>query len=270
METNENKNQSTVELYTPVINQSLLKFNNLNELKEYAAIMCVSGRCGAKTPEEAIAIYTQANELGIGFASASNHMHIIKGKGGIDYHVMTALLLKAGVEYEIIHNYTPLYKYIDGSGTIFTSDTLPTNYAICSSKLKDQTTEAINNGKHPIYLAVDSKGNAIPDDYVSQVKFTRERLRPFSKTIYSQIIYGTYKWTDILKTGLITKDDGSPDYKSAWYTRPKVMLLKQAFVLGARLIGDDLFMGMLETGELCDVTGTPYSTDDNGNVTILK
>jgi hypothetical protein len=72
---------------------------------------------GITTAAQVLLLYVKAQELGVGFGNAIDHMHIINGKTGIDIHIAKAILLKAGKEirWEKTMDYLPHYKYSDGS-----------------------------------------------------------------------------------------------------------------------------------------------------------
>ena len=69
-----------------------------------------SEKGGIKSVNDGLAILMRAQDLGLPFSSCIEHIHVINGKTGLDIHIIKALLSKAGVTWECIDDYTPLYE----------------------------------------------------------------------------------------------------------------------------------------------------------------
>jgi len=82
----------------------------ITELVEASAVT------GIKNKGEFLMFVQRAKELNLGFANAAAHFHIVNGKLGIDIHIIKAILSRpsAGVEWEQIDNFRPMYEYTDG------------------------------------------------------------------------------------------------------------------------------------------------------------
>jgi hypothetical protein len=269
----ENKSENNqVAITTPKYLQSLVQFRNLNDANEFFKILAQSERFTTTNPADIIAMYVQAQELGIGFASASNHMHIVNGKAGIDIQIVKALISKpgTGITWEHTEDYIPIYKYTDKTTEYF-SDNIPTHCMICYNA--DDIKKAKDDGKTAIfpYRLDNQKWNIVsgiitPIDRRSTYLFSRLKLLPNGQW-FTQKEIGTFSWSDASTAGILYDKNNEINPKSAWHKYPRNQLNVRAFTFGARAIGADLLMGMYETSELHEFAGEQNHKDE---VTIIK
>ena len=122
----EKKDLTTVEN----VNSINLNAVNLFDEKQLVAVenfltkIIRSDKSGIKSVNDGLAILLRAKDLGLPFSTCIEHIHVINGKTGVDIHILKALLLKAGVTWKIIKDYTPLYEYTD-SINVYEEDKLP-------------------------------------------------------------------------------------------------------------------------------------------------
>lgn len=63
-----------------------------------------------KTPEAVVAVILQGRELGFGPVTSLNNINNIQGKPTLNVHAIAAKLATAGVAYQLIQDYAPVYK----------------------------------------------------------------------------------------------------------------------------------------------------------------
>lgn len=220
---------------------------------------------GVTTPAMAMMLYHKAKELGIGWANAISHMHLVQGKLGIDIHIIKAILRRpsAMITVEKLEDFRPLYKFVAKDfTTTYTTDTLPAN-AVIVNDFKDK----IQEGQIPvIYLptvTVDANGTEVssiePYDYRTTYKFTRKKLHPDGKLV-TEVVESSFSWQEALVAQLPLDRSGNFNTNSAWYKYRKLMMDHRAFTFGARDIAADLLLGAYETTELYDMHNMDYDS----------
>ncbi|MEK6881511.1 MAG: hypothetical protein AABY22_17950, partial [Nanoarchaeota archaeon] len=90
-------------------------FNSIEDLLEFGAKIAKSKLTPLKTAEDVMTAVLMGRDLGIKTMVAVNNIYPIEGKASCGIHIINALLLKAGVTWEVIEDYTPLYDYIDSN-----------------------------------------------------------------------------------------------------------------------------------------------------------
>jgi hypothetical protein len=274
------------------VNTGLRVFNLLDETQlamaeVFLKKIIASDKGGIKSVNEGLAVLMRAQDMQLPFSTCIEHIHVINGKTGIDVHIIKSLLLRAGVTWECTKDYTPQYQYTDGN-TIYLETQLPQYCVKCrtSKEAEAKTTDDVV-GVYPVKWYTDLKGNiynefqvsnkcevainkqhatklaaegkfpiiriaAQPIDFVTEYKFTRYKLingKERVTTCTSHFSYSEAKQAD-----LFTKD--------TYVKYARILIGHRAFTLGARDIGADLLMGVMETNELKIVEGVDLSPND--------
>lgn len=253
------------------IERSMMAIDVVNDREkalELFKIMSKGNMSKDKSPEDLMAMYVKSRELGIGFASAADHMHVVNGKTGVDIHIIKALLLKAGsgIHWEKLKDYEPQYKYTDESNNVWVKDSDPNKFLPpeCMYVYDKTTTEKCKaEGK----VAVWKVGHA-PVDWVTTYKFTREVKARYGDSVKILSEIGTFSWLEAISAQLPTNKEGQLDPKSNWQKYRKLMIDTRAFTFGARAIGADLLMGVYETKELFDMNSVSYTVEPNSGEVI--
>ena len=263
-DTNEAASLTTVE-------RSFLELDLLNDKDKALDLMgvLVKGKVAKdRSKEELLACYLKSRELGIGFVSAADHMHVVRGKMGVDIHIIKALLLKAGsnIWWECIRDFEPQYKYTDGNNVwIKPADAEPEKFLPreCMYVYDKATTDkAKARGLIPVWKDVEN--GLAPIDWVTTYKFSREiSTKSGTKVITEQ---GTFSWLEAVKAKLPMDSNGQYNPDSNWQKYTKLMIDHRAFTFGARSIGADLLMGLYETKELMDANNMKYTVDSEAVV----
>lgn len=244
-----------------------------------------SEKGGIKNVNDGLAILMRAQDLNLPFSTCIEHIHVINGKTGVDIHIIKALLLKAGVTWECINNYTPLYEYTDGIN-VYVDGEFPDYVIRCKSKKEAEEKSSKDSDNVYVYPAIfykDFKGNVyrqyqLDNKYklaanAQQVAaIAKEGLIPIVRIPNIPVNYvTTYRFRRILNNiqmesiGTFTfKDAQQADMfeKDTYKKYPKIMISHRAFTLGARDIASDVLFGIMETKELKVTMGADVSDDD--------
>lgn len=260
----------------------LLSEDGLNRAKLFLTQYITSEKGGIKSVADGIAILARAQDLNLPFTTCVEHIHVINHKTGVDVHIIKSLLLRAGVSWERVKDYTPLYNYTDGT-TIYLETQLP-DYCVKCRNAKEAESKTTDDtvGVYPVSYYQDLKGNiynefqvsdkcvkaintahaqkiaaegkfpiiripAQPIDFVTEFRFTR------LKVVYGQIqkmtVSSHFSYSEAVKADFFTKD--------TYQKYARIMIDHRAFTLGARDIADDLIMGVMETSELGLINDDP-------------
>ena len=260
----------------------LLSEDGLNRAKLFLAQYITSEKGGIKSIADGIAILARAQDLNLPFTTCVEHIHVINHKTGVDVHIIKSLLLRAGVSWERVKDYTPQYNYTDGT-TIYLETQLPDYCVKCrNAKEAEDKTNDDTVGVYPVSYYQDLKGNiynefqvsdkcvkaintahaqkiaaegkfpiiripAQPIDYVTEFQFTRLKL------VYGQLqkmtVTSRFSYSEAVKADFFTKD--------TYQKYARIMIDHRAFTLGARDIADDLIMGVMENSELGLINDDP-------------
>lgn len=293
--TRENDNQHLVQVNHRVSESAINTVNLLDE-KQYAAAEAFitrvmrSEKGGIKTVADGIAVLMRAQDLQLPFSTSLEHIHVINGKTGVDIHIIKALLLKAGVTWDCIKDYTPLYEYTD-SINVYNENLLP-DYAIkCLSKKEAETRakEDLDKGiedkvyVYPVKFYKDFNGN-IYRDYQLNSKFgvvvnkaqanelIKKQIIPVFRISSQPIDYQTeYKFyrkvqgKEMTAIGKFSYSDAATAdmfSKDTYVKYARIMIGHRAFTYGAREIASDVIMGCYETTELKQVYGLDIDDQD--------
>ena len=274
------------------INSGLKVFNLLDEKQLTAAELFIkkiitSEKCGLKSVQDGLAVLMRAQDLNLPFSPCIEHIHVINGKTGVDVHIIKALLLRAGVTWNCTKDYTPQYQYTDGNN-IYLETQLPSYCVKCrtAKEAADKTTDDIV-GVYPVKWYRDMKGNvynefqvsdkcevaintahakklagegkfpiirvpAQPVDFVTEYTFTRVMYVNGKERVMTATSH--FSFTEAQTAELFKKD--------TYIKYARILIGHRAFTLGARDIGSDLLMGVMENGELKIVEDIDLSPQD--------
>lgn len=243
-----------------------------------------SDKSGIKSINDGLAILMRAKDLNMPFSAAIEHTHVINGKTGVDIHVIKALLLRAGITWRCINNYSPLYEYTD-SINVYIDGKLPDFVKRCKS-VKEANEKRIADEKngitnetvyvYPVSWYSDFSGNIYKSYNLTnkfEVAVNRQHADSIIKSgkipIYrianQPVDYITkYEFTRIINGNIVTAI-GEFTYSEAQTAKlfekdtyakyPKILISHRAFTYGARDIASDVIMGCMETTELKIISG---------------
>ena len=266
---------------------NLLDEKQLAQAEVFLKKVIASDKGGIKSVNEGLAVLMRAQDLQLPFSTCIEHIHVINGKTGVDVHIIKSLLLRAGVIWECTKDYTPQYQYTDGN-TIYLETQLP-EYCVKCRTAKDAESKTTDDvvGVYPVKWYTDLKGNiynefqvsdkcvvainkqhaaklasegkfpiiriaAQPVDFVTEYKFTRYKMingKEREITCRSHFSFSEAQTAELFK-------------KETYIKYARILIGHRAFTLGARDIGSDLLMGVMESGELKIVENIDLSPDD--------
>lgn len=215
--------------------------HDLTFYEKLAPVYVKSSLCRHKNESDFIVAAVAGKELKLSLTQSINNIVSIQGNATLPVNLIKALLIRAGVVFEIIEDYVPLYPFLktDKEGKVSKdSNNKPTIIGYGS------TSEELVGGK--IYIS-----NNIAD-YRTTYRF--RRVRKLGKEDVIVEIKASFTWNDAVQMQLSTKDN---------YTKqPKAMLKARAFSNGAREIAPDIMLGMYSDVEMYDSTNIDYTYDD--------
>lgn len=246
-----------------------------------------SDKSGIKSVNDGIAILLRAQDLGLPFSTSIEHIHVINGKTGVDVHIIKALLLKAGITWEVVKDYVPLYEYTDGFN-VFIENKLPEYAVRCNTQkdAEDKAKEAKDDRiyVYPVKSYKDLNGNIYKDYQLSSSKFgvatNKQQMVEINKTgkipvyripnvpidyIAEYLLHRNINGKDITAIGRFTYSEAIEAgffEKDTYKKYPKVLIKHRAFTYGAREIASDIMMGVMEATELKIINGSELSSDE--------
>lgn len=266
---------------------NLLDEKQLAQAEVFLKKVIASDKGGIKSVNEGLAVLMRAQDLQLPFSTCIEHIHVINGKTGVDVHIIKSLLSRAGVTWECVKDYTPQYQYTDGN-TIYLETQLP-EYCVKCRTAKDAESKTTDDvvGVYPVKWFTDLKGNiynefqvsdkcvtainkqhaaklasegkfpiiriaAQPVDFVTEYKFTRYKMingKEREVTCTSHFSFSEAQTAELFK-------------KDTYVKYARILIGHRAFTLGARDIGADLLMGVMESSELKIVESVDLSPSD--------
>ena len=277
----ESKDNETSKQIATINPRSLSGINLFDERQLVAAENFItkimrSDKGGIKSVNDGLAILMRAQDLNLPFSSCIEHIHVINGKTGLDIHIIKALLSKAGVTWECIDDYTPLYEYTDGMNA-YVDGEFPDYLVRCKSadEAKAKSEKEGSDDKiyvYPVKFYKDAVGNIYRDYQINPTKFaialnkqqiaeiTKQGKTPVIRIPSQPVNYITrYKLKRIVN-GLLVEAIGKFSYREAqqadmfekdtYKKYPRVLIGHRAFTLAARDIASDILFGVQETTEI--------------------
>ena len=223
-------------------------FKSIEELENYGEKIAKSGFTPLKTKEAVVAAILMGRELGLEPMISANNIVAINGRATLGIHLITSLLLRAGVVIEKVRDYEPCVPFAmkgDGDKPALGTDGKPT---IVRIGFIDEEPRAYELKSKTI---VDSK---------TVIKLTRQIKQPDGTFVKTSVIQG-FSWNDAIIAKLSIKD--------SWTNYPGLMCYNRCLAFASRAIADDVLLGMYETSEIADVEDIPYNVEE-GTVTILN
>lgn len=252
-------------------NNSLTKLgatgnNMIDTLKPIIKTLVESKYSGVRDEGQGLLLLMKAHELGIGFANAIPHIHIINDRAGIDIHIIKSILSKprTGITWKKTRNYEAIYNCLQYNKIQVLSNNLPDG-AVRVSQLSgndEEVNSLIKDGKTPYVYIPNSKKEIVPVDYITEYVFTRKK-KDIDDTWITEVVTSSFTYSEAIKAGVVTKD--------VWKKWTKTMIDHRAFTPGAREIASDLLLGNYSYDELLTINGYyPAGYDNDGVITEIK
>lgn len=285
------KDNMSTEISTTINHQSLSRINLFDDKQLIAAENFItkvmrSEKGGIKSVNDGLAVLMRAQDLNLPFSTCLEHIHVINGKTGTDIHVIKALLSRAGVTWECLDDYTPLYEFTDGIN-VYVDGELPDYVVKCKSAKEAEeksSKDSENMYVYPVKFYKDFKGNIYRDYQLNNKTFgiavnaqqaasiTKENKIAVVRIPNQPVNYIVRYEFRRINHGIQTKAIGKFTFKEAqqadmfekdtYKKYPRILISHRAFTYGARDIASDILFGVMETKELKISMGADVSDDD--------
>lgn len=230
--------------------------NQLENMQKIGEVFIKGGLCPIKNVNDFVVAATNGMQLGLPLTTAVNNIFVVNSKPAIATHLMRAMLLKAGIVYEKIYDYEPMYAYyeaVKGEG----EELVAKKVTIPDSKNPGKVIEApIQRGIGTIDKIKDLGffigRNEV--DRITQYVFKR-KLRQADGSYQEVKAVSNFKMSDARIAGLLEKDN--------YRNYPARMLDARAFAIGGREIASDIIFGMYTIAELADSSDVPYTMNNS-------
>lgn len=190
--------------------------------------------CGHSTPEAVLGVVKYGAEIGMSAMTSLNNIHMVSGKPTLGVHAIASQLKKFGVTWEILQNFEQ-----EEDGDFVTT-------------IKFTDLSMIELYKQELAYSVKKLNGKAAELYLETIK---EEIKPKISQVFS------YRWSDANTAGLLSK--------SNWANHPKTMQLNRCLTLGGRAFKPEALLGLMETMEYAEVTGTETDMEDSGHVVVL-
>jgi len=206
----------------------------------------------------------RGREMGLPAGLAMDNIHQIPTKNGAvtatGVHIITAMLIKAGVIMHTIEDATPLYKYMEiSTKQMLDKELVESNSKIYQIVHAGTKKEERDRSKSQVILLTT------PYTYRTTIKFVREST--------GQEITISYSLQDATDAGLYpgtsTVTGQQVDGKQNWIENWKTMLRNRVMSIGGRIIASDRLGGIYEISEITDGIHT-MDTEIIEQATVLK
>lgn len=280
--------KSVVHPVNALNNINLLDEKQVKQAEVFLTRIMRSKKGGIATLEDGFAVLMRAQDLNLPFSTCLEHIHVINGKTGIDIHVIKSLLSKAGVTWDCIKDYTPLYEYTDGFN-VYIEDKLPDFCIKCKNRKEAESKQ--NNKEndidavyvYPVLYYKDYQGNmykSIQWNSALAIAMNQQHANELAKQgkvpvfripnqpvdyITEYVLYRTINGKEVKSVGKFTYSEAVAAgffEKDNYAKYPRIMIGHRAFTLAARDIASDVLMGCYETTELKIMTNSEINDAD--------
>mgnify|MGYP003583053761 FL=1 len=253
---------ATLEDSTPALSPSTDDFSTiqgsvaqLDNMLRLADHYVKGGLSPIKSKEDFVICVITGNQLGLPFTVSINNIFPINGKPAMSVHLIRALLLKSGVTFQKVKDYSAVHQY-------FLTEPDTTKGGTARKTKLNTAGQPILGGILP-FNEIDQTMfivNPKPSDYITEYEFTRLVKRIDGKYV-EQKAKSSFSIKDSVAAGLDDKDN--------WKKYPSAMLDARAFMKGAREVASDIIFGLYSVDELADANDISYTMDDSMNQQVV-
>ena len=223
---------------------------------------------------KAVAICKRSQELQIPMMAGFTNLHALSTPNGLQvvsgYHIINALLRRAGCIVRFIRRMQPITKWLSAGGYLYdevpeiTDGNETRRLKVGFFPRNFQNEQVITNEKNEISI----KGGEIAlfeYDWITEVEIERMIPQP-DGTFKTEIQTAKYTYLEDLKVINANHKGKTPHNRLSY---KETIYEKTAFDKAARWIGDDLLLGTMEIGEFLDSQGIDYDLGPNGEVVTM-
>ena len=210
----------------------------LEKMRIFAKEVIKSGVSSFKKEADVIVVLIRGAELGLPYGVSVNNIFPINGKTGMSVHLHKALLTNAGVYFELIEDFVPVYNY---------GKTTDKGFVVFGT-----TTATKVEGFQVQPLIVDRQ---------TTYYFERETRLPLSGKIKTKKVTMSFKYSEAVQAGLTEKD--------VWVKYTRSLMKARAFTNGSTEIASDVVQGMYSINELAMEFNKDFTIDENLQESII-
>lgn len=210
--------------------------NALDAMKSIAQQVLKSNLCPLKTEGDVILAIITGQQYGFSIPTSIASIYPINGRPTLSVHLQRGLLIKAGIMFEKVYNFEPIYQYV--GATI--DDAGNKKPVLMGSGTKAEQPEKTVLGQPT-------------GDYITKYRFFRD-IKRAGGGFRELIVESEYRLSEAHIAGLADKD--------VWLKFPKRMLDARAFTIGAKEIGADILQGVYSISELAEVFNYKYQISE--------
>jgi hypothetical protein len=210
----------------------------LEKMRIFAKEVIKSGVSSFKKEADVIVVLIRGAELGLPYGVSVNNIFPINGKTGMSVHLHKALLTNAGVYFELIEDFVPVYNY---------GKTTDKGFVVFGT-----TTATKVEGFQVQPLIVDRQ---------TTYYFERETRLPLSGKIKTKKVTMSFRYSEAVQAGLTEKD--------VWVKYTRSLMKARAFTNGSTEIASDVVQGMYSINELAMEFNKDFTIDENLQESII-
>lgn len=205
----------------------------LEKMRVFAREVIKSGVSSFKKEADVIVVLIRGAELGLPYGVSVNNIFPINGKTGMSVHLHKALLTNAGVYFELIEDFVPVYNYgkvVEGKGFVAFGTTT-------STKVEGFQVQPVIVDRQTTYY------------------FEREVRLPLSGKIKTKTVTMSFRYSEAVQAGLTEKD--------VWIKYTRSLMKARAFTNGSTEIASDVVQGMYSINELAMEFNKDFTINEN-------
>lgn len=210
----------------------------LEKMRVFAKEVVKSGVSNFKREADVILVLIRGKELGLPYGVSVNNIFAINGKTGMSVHLHKALLQNAGIYFELVDDYAPVYAFGKQTDKGFVAMGTTT-----STKVEGFQVSPVVIDRQTTYY------------------FERAMRMPITNEVKTKKVTMSFRYSEAQQAGLTDKD--------VWVKYTRSLMKARAFTLGSTEIASDVVQGMYGINELAMEFGKDFTIDDNLQETII-
>lgn len=210
----------------------------LEKMRVFAREVVKSGVSSFKREADVILVLIRGKELGLPYGVSVNNIFAINGKSGLSVHLHKALLQNAGIYFDLVEDFVPVYNFGKQTDKGF----IPMG-TTTSTKVEGFQVSPVMVDRQTTYY------------------FERPIRMPISNEVKIKKLTISYRYSEAQQAGLTEKD--------VWKKYTRSLMKARAFTLGSSEIASDVVQGMYGINELAMEFGKDFIINENLEETII-
>ena len=231
-----------------------------NNPTEYFTSLIKAKNSKIHNVEDALVVMHTAADLGLGFTTVLNNVHIIPNKNGgftmyTGIHIIRGMLLQAeNIYWEKIRDYEKIYQYVDEFGSLCNGDELPDNAVIVPTYHWDKYTK--ENPLSIFYCKLRDNKTLQPIVVKKMTTYRFTRLKKIGNEMKTIVVEDSFSSEDVALAKL----------GNVHNMHPSTMCEIRAFIKCARQIAADKILNLRVPLEMAEIDpDNTLEIDEQGN-----